>query len=261
MYYARHGQGARHGKAIKHGRALKKGTIVGIAVAGAGLAVLAGPHAAKADTVQNTKTAQQVYAAAKATVRGEYGSGSARVAKLTAAGYNAAQIQALVNEYFQQGKLTMPQAAVAVATKAAPVTQTPATAATPAAPAETQAPAATSAASTASTATDSTTVTAADQAVINSFGYVSAQTMNTVVYAAQKISAATGVSVSQWESVIMRESSGNPAALNPSSGTYGLFQLNPIHQGVYVGMSVDEQIALATKIYEMQGPNAWIETW
>lgn len=65
----------------------------------------------------------------------------------------------------------------------------------------------------------------------------------------------TGVSAETWSYIIMRESGGNPQISNSSSGAFGLFQL--LGHGEYVGMSVDEQIAMATQVYQSQGESAW----
>jgi hypothetical protein len=77
-----------------------------------------------------------------------------------------------------------------------------------------------------------------------------------VAYAANAMAANTGVSPDKWVSVIMMESGGNPNACNSSSGAYGLFQL--LGHGEYSGMSIDEQIAMATRVYQSQGPSAWV---
>ena len=80
-----------------------------------------------------------------------------------------------------------------------------------------------------------------------------------VGYAAKKMAQNTGVSEAQWRKVIIKESGGNPNAIS-SSGTYiGLFQIGR-PWGAYPGMSIDEQIAMATHVYKVQGPRAW-EVW
>ena len=76
-----------------------------------------------------------------------------------------------------------------------------------------------------------------------------------VASVAAAMAARTGVPASQWEGVIMRESGGNPNAVNPSSGAYGYLQL--LGHGEYPGMSVQEQIDMAVNVYNSQGPGAW----
>lgn len=55
----------------------------------------------------------------------------------------------------------------------------------------------------------------------------------------------------------MRESGGNANVSNASSGAYGLFQL--LGHGEHAGMSVAEQINMATNVYNAQGLSAWGE--
>ena len=72
--------------------------------------------------------------------------------------------------------------------------------------------------------------------------------------AAQEMAKRTGVSASTWEHIIARESNGNPNARN-ASGAYGLFQL--LGHGEHAGMSVSDQVNMATKVYNAQGLSAW----
>ena len=71
--------------------------------------------------------------------------------------------------------------------------------------------------------------------------------------AAQEMARRTGVSASTWETIIARESNGNPNAYN-SSGASGLFQTMP---GWGSTATVADQIDAATRAYNAQGLGAW----
>ena len=71
--------------------------------------------------------------------------------------------------------------------------------------------------------------------------------------AAQEMARRTGVSASTWETIIARESNGNPNAYNPS-GASGLFQTMP---GWGSTATVADQINAATRAYNAQGLGAW----
>lgn len=58
--------------------------------------------------------------------------------------------------------------------------------------------------------------------------------------------ALTGVSYITWETIIARESNGNPNIVNSYSGAYGLFQLLPMHGSP---RTVEEQIEVASNLY------------
>lgn len=73
---------------------------------------------------------------------------------------------------------------------------------------------------------------------------------------ANQMAQRTGVSAAQWKGVIQRESGGNAHAVNASSGAYGLFQL--LGHGEHAGMSIEDQMDTAVKVYETQGPGAWV---
>ena len=72
---------------------------------------------------------------------------------------------------------------------------------------------------------------------------------------AQEMQERTGVSASEWISIIQRESGGNPAAQNPSSSAHGLFQ-----QLGETSNNVQTQINDACSLYAKQKLNAWAET-
>ena len=72
---------------------------------------------------------------------------------------------------------------------------------------------------------------------------------------AQEMQSRTGVSASEWETIIKRESGGNPAAQNPSSLAHGLFQ-----QLGETSNNVQTQINDAVSLYHKQGLDAWSET-
>ena len=69
------------------------------------------------------------------------------------------------------------------------------------------------------------------------------------VSAAQEMARRTGVSAHTWETIIARESNGNPNAYNPS-GASGLFQTMP---GWGSTATVSDQIEAATRAYNAQG--------
>ena len=72
---------------------------------------------------------------------------------------------------------------------------------------------------------------------------------------AQEMQERTGVSASEWISVINRESGGDPTAQNPSSSAHGLFQ-----QLGETSNNVQTQINDACSLYAKQKLNAWAET-
>ncbi|MFV0556002.1 MAG: hypothetical protein ACK5LM_02725 [Lactovum sp.] len=81
--------------------------------------------------------------------------------------------------------------------------------------------------------------------------------------AAQYVSNGTGVSATVWLKILYRESGGNPTIVNPSSGTYGYFQMNgAAHGGVnYAAMSPVEYLNAVINLYHTQGAGAWSQTW
>lgn len=72
--------------------------------------------------------------------------------------------------------------------------------------------------------------------------------------AAKMMEQGTGVSASEWQKIINRESGGSTTAANPS-GAFGLFQSkhNP-------GSTVQSQVADAIRVYKSQGLGAWQAT-
>lgn len=61
---------------------------------------------------------------------------------------------------------------------------------------------------------------------------------------------------------IQCESGGDPTAVNPKSGTFGLWQLQPMHfepGGICEGLGKDQsgQAACANQVYQEQGSGAW----
>lgn len=71
--------------------------------------------------------------------------------------------------------------------------------------------------------------------------------------AAQEMARRTGVSATTWETIIARESNGDPNAYNPS-GASGLFQTMPFWGST---ATVADQIEAATRAYNAQGLAAW----
>lgn len=80
----------------------------------------------------------------------------------------------------------------------------------------------------------------------NSAGHIGA-------YVAKRLEELTGVSHITWETLIARESNGNPQAKNPS-GASGLLQTM---DGWGPTNSIEQQIAAAVKCYNAQGLSAW----
>ncbi|EGE54671.1 transglycosylase SLT domain-containing protein [Streptococcus parauberis] len=71
--------------------------------------------------------------------------------------------------------------------------------------------------------------------------------------AAAQMAAATGVPQATWETIIARESNGNPNVAN-ASGASGLFQTMP---GWGSTATVQDQVNSAIKAYNTQGMSAW----
>lgn len=71
--------------------------------------------------------------------------------------------------------------------------------------------------------------------------------------AAQEMARRTGVPATTWETIIARESNGDPNAYNPS-GASGLFQTMPFWGST---ATVSDQIEAATRAYNAQGLAAW----
>lgn len=71
-----------------------------------------------------------------------------------------------------------------------------------------------------------------------------------------------------FTTIIRRESNCQPGAINRSSGARGLTQIMPFHAGTTCpGVSVSglldpmTNLRCAARIYAMQGPSAWSQTW
>lgn len=89
----------------------------------------------------------------------------------------------------------------------------------------------------------------------NSYASSNDTNSTSVSSVAQEMQERTGVSASEWETIINRESGGNPAAQNPSSSAHGLFQ-----QLGETSNNVQTQINDACALYAKQKLNAWSET-
>lgn len=105
------------------------------------------------------------------------------------------------------------------------------------------------------TATSNATTTSNTSVAKSSTGYTGSSSVNSV---ANEMASRTGISASEWAMIIQRESGGNANVSNASSGAYGLFQL--LGHGEHVGMSVSEQMDMATSVYNAQGLSAWAQT-
>lgn len=73
--------------------------------------------------------------------------------------------------------------------------------------------------------------------------------------AAKMMEQGTGVSASEWQKIINRESGGNVNAQNPSSTAHGLFQ-----QLGETSNDVQTQVNDAIRVYKSQGLGAWQAT-
>lgn len=73
--------------------------------------------------------------------------------------------------------------------------------------------------------------------------------------AAELMAQKTGVSASEWSTIIQRESNGEVTAQNPSSSAHGLFQRLGETSNDWV-----TQVNNAAALYEKQGLSAWSET-
>jgi len=76
---------------------------------------------------------------------------------------------------------------------------------------------------------------------------------NVGAYVAKRLEELTGVSYITWETLIARESNGDPRAKNPS-GASGLLQTMSFWGST---SSIEEQIAAAVKCYNAQGLSGW----
>ena len=76
---------------------------------------------------------------------------------------------------------------------------------------------------------------------------------NVGAYVAKRLEELTGVSYITWETIISRESNGDPNAMNPS-GAKGLLQTMSFWGPT---STIEEQIAAAVKCYNAQGLSAW----
>ena len=78
---------------------------------------------------------------------------------------------------------------------------------------------------------------------------------NTAEKAAQLMAEKTGVSASEWETIIQRESNGEVSAQNSSSSAHGLFQVLGETSNNW-----ETQVDNAASLYKSQGLGAWSET-
>lgn len=72
---------------------------------------------------------------------------------------------------------------------------------------------------------------------------------------ADQMEQRTGVSASEWKTIMWRESNNQVSVTNPSSGSHGLFQ------SMYTKSdSVQDQVDDAASLYQKQGLQAWALT-
>ena len=275
MYLAKHQKVSDNkGKVVLMKGGLLGAALISTAIAGTAMSVTASANTVTANQTASAvkapaKTAAQVKEEALLVIHGDLGNGSERIENLKKAGFNPDEVQDKVNEILDQvgyddayqeaekvseEKVATSSAATSAAS-AAPVAESQAVA--PSATSQTESSAAPvsessqSEAASSASQTQETTKQATTETATNASDVAS--------YAAEKMAANTGVSADQWAAIIARESGGNPNAQNSSSGAYGLFQL--LGHGEYQGMSVDDQIKMATQVYQSQGAGAWSETW
>lgn len=163
-------------------------------------------------------------------ISGKHGNGEERVRSLEAHGIEYQAVQDEVNRILlgelQIVPTTVSEAPVAPVQETAPVVETPA-------PVQETTP-------------------VVEQAPVQSAGGIDLnQTSGSVDinalanYMATNGSSA-GYSASEWAYIFERESNGSLTATNASSGAYGVFQL--LGHGEYAGMTLGEQIAMASKL-------------
>ncbi|MGL5719025.1 MAG: hypothetical protein ACRCX2_38850 [Paraclostridium sp.] len=163
-------------------------------------------------------------------ISGKHGNGEERVRSLEAHGIEYQAVQDEVNRILlgelQIVPTTVSEAPVAPVQETAPVVETPA-------PVQETAP-------------------VVEQAPVQSAGGIDLnQTSGSVDinalanYMATNGSSA-GYSASEWAYIFQHESNGSLTATNASSGAYGVFQL--LGHGEYAGMTLGEQIAMASKL-------------
>ncbi|MDV0431553.1 LysM peptidoglycan-binding domain-containing protein [Lactiplantibacillus sp. DA1] len=108
---------------------------------------------------------------------------------------------------------------------------------------------ASSSAATTSQASSNTTSSAASSTSSTTSSYNGS---NMQSYVLSQMESRTGVSASQWNTIITRESNWNSSVKNSTSGAYGLFQNMHISSG-----SVQDQVNAAVNLYNAQGMSAW----
>jgi hypothetical protein len=160
--------------------------------------------------------------AANKVINGDFGSGDARTAALTARGLDANAVQAKVNSL------------LAAATAKAEAAY-----------------------DSVSSAVSQATTQAAQQAAAPA-----AQTQSVSVESAiAQVAAATGTDVNTWRYIVQRESGGNWNSVNPYSSATGLFQILAGVYGrpsrAQFLASPQLQIEWAIKIYQSAGFSAW----
>jgi hypothetical protein len=160
--------------------------------------------------------------AANKVINGDFGSGDARAAALTAQGLDANAVQAKVNSL------------LAAATAKAEAAY-----------------------DSVSSAVSQATTQAAQQAAAPA-----AQTQSVSVESAiAQVAAATGTDVNTWRYIVQRESGGNWNSVNPYSSATGLFQIlagvygRPSRAAFLASPQL--QIEWAIKIYQSAGFSAW----
>ena len=90
------------------------------------------------------------------------------------------------------------------------------------------------------------------QSVSSTSGTLSSSEVQNV---ANQMEQRTGVSASEWKTIMWRESNNQVSVTNPSSGSHGLFQ------SMYTqSNSVQDQIDDAASLYKKQGMQAWALT-
>lgn len=90
------------------------------------------------------------------------------------------------------------------------------------------------------------------QSVSSTSGTLSSSDVQNI---ANQMEQRTGVSASEWKTIMWRESNNQVSVTNPSSGSHGLFQ------SMYTqSNSVQDQIDDAASLYQKQGLQAWALT-
>lgn len=168
--------------------------------------------------IAHADTPKSTHEVAIEVINGNYGNGDTRVTNLQSKGFDVKAIQTEVNNI-----LTGTTTQVSATTKTAEEQPTKVTSVAP---------------------TQATQSVSSGLNMSQTSGQVDIQALAN--YMASNTANAAGYSASEWAYIITHESNGGIDSVNSSSGAYGAFQL--LGHGEYAGMTLAEQIAMASKL-------------